>query len=176
MNPNVQLRSHKCTQRSISLPINALSLTASLLKLIESAMPDLDTTAAPGKFRYRRLRYSEEFEEAFGRSRGGEERRRRFVGRSKRWFRIRRASIGRRLKKLRVPSLRKLLRRKSRLVTAMRGSIAKVVKRFREGEAYLGDLFAGNYLFLQVNPSSIKCHKNHHSALQNFAPTYSLNL
>lgn len=136
-------------------------------------MPALETASA-GKFRYRRLRYSEEFEEAFGRSRGGEGIRKR----SRRWFRIRKASsIGRRLKKLRIPSLRKLLRRKSRLVNAMRGSISKVLKRFRDGEAYLGDLFAGNYLFLQVNPNSIKCFnkKNHHRfPLPNFPQTYSL--
>ncbi|XP_038889218.1 uncharacterized protein LOC120079105 [Benincasa hispida] len=134
-------------------------------------MADLETAPA-AKFRYRRLSYSEEFEEAFGRYRGGE----RILKRSKRWFRIRKASsIGRRLKKLRIPSLRKLLRRKSQLVNAMRGSISKILKRFRDGEAYLGDLFAGNYLFLQVNPSSMKCLKNHHRfPLQNFPQTYSL--
>lgn len=139
-------------------------------------MADLET-APGGKFRYRRLRYSEEFEEAFGKSRsGGDDQQRkirRLGGRSRRWFRIRRASIGRKLKKLKIPNLRKLLRRKSKLVTAMRGSISKVLKRFKDGEAYLGDLFAGNYLFIQVNPTSMKCLKNKFP-LQNFPPAYSL--
>ncbi|KAG7016219.1 hypothetical protein SDJN02_21324, partial [Cucurbita argyrosperma subsp. argyrosperma] len=129
-------------------------------------MADLEIASA-AKFRYRRLRHSDESESAIARSRLGEQRR--FGG-----FRMRRASIGRRLKKLRIPSLRKLFR-KSRLVNAMGGSISKVLKRFRDGEAYLGDLFAGNYLFLQINPSSIKCLANHHQyPLQNFPPTFSL--
>ncbi|XP_022133605.1 uncharacterized protein LOC111006144 [Momordica charantia] len=122
-------------------------------------------TASAGKFRYRRLRYSDEFEESFGRSRRRSGIRFGIVGR---------ASIRRRLKKLKIPSLRKLLRKKSRLVKAMRGSISKVVKRFKDGEAYLGDLFAGNYLFLQVNPSSIKYLNKQCAALQSFAPKYSL--
>ncbi|XP_016902323.1 uncharacterized protein LOC107991631 [Cucumis melo] len=146
-------------------------------------MADLETASA-GKFRYRRLRYSEEFEEAFGRSRGGGGGIRKRWRTRRWWFRMRMRkgssslSIGRRLKKLRIPSLRKLMRRKWRLVNAMRGSIAKVLKRFRDGEAYLGDLFAGNYLFLQVNPSSMKCMKNHHQQhgfdVRNFTQTYSL--
>jgi hypothetical protein len=37
----------------------------------------------------------------------------------------------------------------------MRISCAKVVKRFKDGQVHFGDLFAGNYLFMQVNPSSL---------------------
>lgn len=69
---------------------------------------------------------------------------------------------------------RKLLRKKSWRVNAMGESISRVIKRFRDEEAYLGDLFARNYMFIQVNPSSIKCWKNHQCAVQSFTPTPSL--
>ncbi|KAM5581811.1 hypothetical protein ABKV19_010842 [Rosa sericea] len=60
----------------------------------------------------------------------------------------------------RVVSLRRLLRlrRKLKLVCGhLRVSCQKVVKRFKDGQSHFGDLFAGNYMFLQVNPSSLKC-------------------
>jgi hypothetical protein len=31
-----------------------------------------------------------------------------------------------------------------------------VLKRLKEGQAHFGDLFAGNYLFMQVNPTPLK--------------------
>ncbi|KAM1009318.1 hypothetical protein ACFX2I_044827 [Malus domestica] len=68
---------------------------------------------------------------------------------------FRRVHIRRRSFKLRVPSLRRLLslRRKVRVISAL---CAKVVRRFKEGQSHFGDLFAGNYLFVQVSPSSLK--------------------
>ena len=33
---------------------------------------------------------------------------------------------------------------------------AKVKKRFKEGQGHFGELFAGNYLFTQINPTSLK--------------------
>ncbi|XP_008230494.1 PREDICTED: uncharacterized protein LOC103329767 [Prunus mume] len=74
-------------------------------------------------------------------------------------FRFRKVHIRRRRSfKLKVPSLKRLLflRRKIRLISALRASCAKVLQRFKEGQGHFGDLFAGNYLFLQVNPSSLK--------------------
>ncbi|KAI3748104.1 hypothetical protein L6452_10979 [Arctium lappa] len=63
--------------------------------------------------------------------------------------------------KMKIPSLRKLMRRKARVVMA---SLKKVLKRLKESQSHLGDLFAGNYLFIQVTPtplksSSIKIHQ-----------------
>jgi hypothetical protein len=50
--------------------------------------------------------------------------------------------------------LKRVLRRKARVVgTAFKYSVAKVVKRFKEGKPYIADLFTGNYMFLQVAPS-----------------------
>ncbi|KAF5746908.1 hypothetical protein HS088_TW06G01084 [Tripterygium wilfordii] len=64
--------------------------------------------------------------------------------------------IRRRFIRIKIPSLRRFLTKKVRLVSAVRVSCAKVVKRLKESQAHFGDLFAGNYLFLQVNPSSLK--------------------
>ena len=33
---------------------------------------------------------------------------------------------------------------------------AKVKRRFNEGQGHFGDLFAGNYVFTQINPTSLK--------------------
>ncbi|OWM71491.1 uncharacterized protein LOC116194519 [Punica granatum] len=66
------------------------------------------------------------------------------------WARVRRVHVRRRVR-LRVPGLRRFLRWKARLVAA---AVRKVVRRLKEGQGHWGDLFAGNYLFLQVNPSS----------------------
>lgn len=56
--------------------------------------------------------------------------------------------------RVRIAGLRRLCRRKGNLVAkALRVTMAKVVRRFKEGKPYIGDLFAGNYMFMQVDPS-----------------------
>ncbi|GJM91931.1 hypothetical protein PR202_ga08354 [Eleusine coracana subsp. coracana] len=56
--------------------------------------------------------------------------------------------------RLRISSLARALRRKAAAVGArVRASVAKVAARLREGRPYIGDLFAGNYMFMQVAPS-----------------------
>ncbi|MFS8032199.1 hypothetical protein Hanom_Chr17g01554781 [Helianthus anomalus] len=55
--------------------------------------------------------------------------------------------------KMRIPSLKQLMRRRAKLVMV---SMAKVLKRLKEGQSHFGDLFAGNYLFMQVNPTPVK--------------------
>jgi hypothetical protein len=57
-------------------------------------------------------------------------------------------------RRLRISSLARALRRKAAAVGGrVRASVAKVAARLREGRPYVGDLFAGNYMFLQVAPS-----------------------
>ncbi|KAL6613835.1 hypothetical protein ACP70R_036105 [Stipagrostis hirtigluma subsp. patula] len=68
----------------------------------------------------------------------------------------RRASGGRRRRRprLRVSGLARALRRKAAAVVGkMRASAARVARRLVEGRPYVGDLFAGNYMFMQVAPS-----------------------
>ncbi|CAN6587400.1 unnamed protein product [Malus baccata var. baccata] len=89
---------------------------------------------------------------------------------------FRRVHIRRRSFKLRVPSLRRLLslRRKVRVISAL---CEKVVRRFKEGQSHFGDLFAGNYLFVQVSPSSLKAlHKKGTTAQHSlqFSKPYAL--
>ncbi|XP_057720183.1 uncharacterized protein LOC130934651 [Arachis stenosperma] len=82
------------------------------------------------------------------------------------WFRFRRRHFRRRFR-VKVPSLRRLWRKKARVVSAMKVSYAKVLKRFKDGQVHLGDLFAGNYLFMQVNPASLKYLEKEFSTLSN---------
>lgn len=43
------------------------------------------------------------------------------------------------------------MRRKAR---GVRSVVRSVVRRFKEGRPYVADLFAGNYMFMQVSPSA----------------------
>ncbi|KAF5479713.1 hypothetical protein F2P56_000511 [Juglans regia] len=119
------------------------------------------------KFPYQRLGHDVGFDDH-------DEERDRVVMRSRGWYRFKRVSIRRRFR-LKVPNLRRLLRRKVRLLSAVRvsWSWAKVARRFKESQAHFGDLFAGNYLFVQVNPSSLKCLKRDND-LNGLSSSYSL--
>ncbi|KAK1410082.1 hypothetical protein QVD17_36615 [Tagetes erecta] len=55
--------------------------------------------------------------------------------------------------RMKIPSLKKFMRRKARVVMA---SLRKVLRRLKESQSHFGDLFAGNYLFLQVTPTPLK--------------------
>ncbi|PWA82955.1 hypothetical protein CTI12_AA132450 [Artemisia annua] len=73
-------------------------------------------------------------------------------GRSRWPLRLKKVHMRKRLK------LRKFMRRKARVIMA---SLRKVMKRLKESQAHFGDLFAGNYLFLQVNPTPLKPSSSH---------------
>ncbi|KAI3665995.1 hypothetical protein L6452_44633 [Arctium lappa] len=66
--------------------------------------------------------------------------------------RLKRLQMRKRLK-MKIPSLRKFMRRRARVVMV---SMAKVLKRLKDSQSHFGDLFAGNYLFMQVNPTPLK--------------------
>ncbi|GAB2226029.1 hypothetical protein Droror1_Dr00021814 [Drosera rotundifolia] len=75
---------------------------------------------------------------------------------SRKWCRINTRMRPRRVKvrvRVRVSGLKRFLRVKGRIV---RAAWCKVVRRLRESQAHFGEIFAGNYLFLQVNPPSNK--------------------
>ncbi|KAI4320163.1 hypothetical protein MLD38_033669 [Melastoma candidum] len=71
------------------------------------------------------------------------------------WWRFRRFRSRRRFR-VKVPGLRRFQRRRGKFVAAVRVSCGKVIKRLKESRSHFGDLFAGNYLFLQVNPTPLK--------------------
>ncbi|EPS63861.1 hypothetical protein M569_10922, partial [Genlisea aurea] len=58
----------------------------------------------------------------------------------------------RRKLRVKIPSLRRFLRGKS---TALRAAWSKVCRRLKESRSHFGDLFAGNFLFVQVVPTPI---------------------
>ncbi|GFP84989.1 hypothetical protein PHJA_000642700 [Phtheirospermum japonicum] len=64
---------------------------------------------------------------------------------------LRKFHIRRKLR-VKIPSLKKFLRRKARLVKV---AWIKVYKRLKESQSHFGDLFAGNYLFMQVTPTPL---------------------
>ncbi|KAI3452496.1 hypothetical protein Pfo_009160 [Paulownia fortunei] len=73
-----------------------------------------------------------------------------------RYSRFRRLHIRRKLR-VKIPSLKRFLRRKARLVKV---AWNKVYKRLKESQSHFGDLFAGNYLFMQVTPTPLKYANN----------------
>lgn len=75
--------------------------------------------------------------------------------RSSSGYRVRRVSMKRRFR-LKIPALRRFFRGKLKGVSSVKCSFWRVVRRLRESQGHFGDLFAGNYLFMQVNPSSVK--------------------
>ncbi|OVA17631.1 hypothetical protein BVC80_1837g467 [Macleaya cordata] len=112
--------------------------------------------ASINKISYQRLiRDDDEFEEIEIEERG--------IERKRSWTRFRRVGSNKKRFKLRIPGLRRLLRRKAKLFSAVRVSWSKVLKRLKESKSHMGDLFAGNYLLMQVSPSSLKSFHNKYS-------------
>ncbi|KAK4346244.1 hypothetical protein RND71_032583 [Anisodus tanguticus] len=72
-------------------------------------------------------------------------------------IKFRKVHLRKRLR-IKVPSLRNFLRRKARFSVA---ALAKTLKRLKESQSHFGDLFAGNYMFMQVTPTPFKiCDQN----------------
>ncbi|KAK4417828.1 hypothetical protein Salat_2195500 [Sesamum alatum] len=69
------------------------------------------------------------------------------IGRRRIRFQVRRKL------RVRIPSLTRFLRRKVRVVKI---AWKKMYKTLKESQSHLGDLFAGNYLFMQVTPTPVK--------------------
>ncbi|GLT29094.1 hypothetical protein SLA2020_039800 [Shorea laevis] len=65
----------------------------------------------------------------------------------------------RRLKRptLRIQGLRRFLRRRSRLLTRVKVSWVTALRRLKSGQIHMNDLFGGNFLVMQVNPTPFRC-------------------
>lgn len=81
--------------------------------------------------------------------------RERVIGRAKSWSRIRSKVHTRKRLRVRIPGLKRFFRRKARVISV---NWAKVLQRLKESQAHFGELFAGNYLFMQVTPTPFKYH------------------
>ncbi|KAI5329688.1 PREDICTED: AT5G14410 [Prunus dulcis] len=73
------------------------------------------------------------------------------------WSKIRKLTTSRRRPRVRVLGLRRFLGRRARLFTRIKVSWSKALKRLKNGQAHMNDLFGGNYLFMQANPLPFKC-------------------
>lgn len=91
------------------------------------------------------------------------------------WWKLRRLS-GRRRSKVRIAGLRRFLRRRGRVISSVRVSWIKVWKRLKEGRAHFADLFAGNYMFMQVSPTPLGCEKAYTMAQNAYALQYKYSL
>ncbi|CAK7336573.1 unnamed protein product [Dovyalis caffra] len=56
--------------------------------------------------------------------------------------------------KIRIPGLRRFLRKKARLLSRVKVSWLKAWNRLKNGQAHMNDLFGGNFLVMQVRGTS----------------------
>ncbi|KAK3413111.1 hypothetical protein EUGRSUZ_I01721 [Eucalyptus grandis] len=150
------------TLTSLSSP--QIQLRATLIRQLTTShsptphLLSLSLMACAAKFRYQRLKAEGGDGDAGGLVPDDEAvfERYRAIVRSRLWYaRLKRVAVKRRFR-LRVPGLRRFLRGRARLARAVGVSCAKVLRRLKESQSHFGDLFAGNYLFLQVNPTPVK--------------------
>ncbi|KAK9278057.1 hypothetical protein L1049_027615 [Liquidambar formosana] len=97
------------------------------------------------KFSYQRLRNEAWFDE--------ETIEKRSFKRTKGWSRI----MGRRRPRVRIPGLRRFMRRKARFLSSVKVSWGKALKRLKKGQVHMNDLLAGNFMFMNVCPAPFKC-------------------
>ncbi|GAV83963.1 hypothetical protein CFOL_v3_27408, partial [Cephalotus follicularis] len=64
---------------------------------------------------------------------------------------------GRKRPKVRIPGLRRFLRRRSRFLSRVKVSMRKALKRLKNGQSHMNDLFGGNFMLMHVNPTGFKC-------------------
>ena len=103
--------------------------------------------ASFGKRSYHRLRNEEEL---------NEEILRREVKKAKAWLKFR-ALAGRRRPRIRVAGLRRFIRNRTKFLSRFRVSWRKAMKRLKNGQSHMNDLFGGNFLFMQANPTPFGC-------------------
>lgn len=88
------------------------------------------------------------------------------VKKDKAWLKFK-ALAGRKRPKIRVPKLKRFLRRKrSKFVRSFKVSWRKALMRLKNGQSHLNDLFGGNFLLMHINTT--------HHGLHKPPPTYSM--
>ncbi|KOM32738.1 hypothetical protein LR48_Vigan01g229400 [Vigna angularis] len=109
--------------------------------------------ASVGKPSYRRLK-NEELEEEIVKKE---------VKKARAWLKFR-ALAGRRRPRLRVAALRIFLRKRSKFLSKFRVRWRKALKRLRNGQSHMNDLFGGNLLLMQANLAPFDCGKKPYMA------------
>lgn len=103
--------------------------------------------ASFSKFSYHRLQNEEVVNQA------AEER---TFRRIRKWSSFRRYRFRKR-PKIRIGALRRSLRKRERFFSRLKVYLRKALKRLKNGQAHMNDLFGGNYLFMQPNPTPFMC-------------------
>nr|XP_004515900.1 uncharacterized protein LOC101515099 [Cicer arietinum] len=107
-----------------------------------------------GKLSYKRLKTEEELDEKI-------QLLEREVKKAKAWLKLK-ALAGRRRPRLRIPGLRRFIRKRTKFVSKFKVSWRKTLKKLKNGQSHMNDLFGGNFLFMQANPIPFGCnHKPH---------------
>ncbi|KAJ1413233.1 hypothetical protein SESBI_19778 [Sesbania bispinosa] len=119
-----------------------------------------------GKLSYRRLRNEEELDGKILE---------REVKRAKAWLKFR-ALAGRRRPRLRIAGLRRFLKKRTKFLSRFRVSWRKALKKLKNGQCHMNDLFGGNFLFMQPNPTPFGCREKPLVGydLQGLSTTYSV--
>ncbi|KAK4257007.1 hypothetical protein QN277_006655 [Acacia crassicarpa] len=71
---------------------------------------------------------------------------------AKAWLKFK-SLAGRRRPKVRVPRLKRFLRKRSKFLRSFKVSWRKALLRLKNGQSHLNDLFGGNFLFMHCNPT-----------------------
>lgn len=124
--------------------------------------------ASVGKLSYQRLRNEEEELD--------EKTLEKQVKKAKAWLKLK-ALTSRRRPRLRVAGLRKFLRKRTKFVSRFRVSWRQTLKKLKNGQSHMNDLFGGNFLIMQGNPIPFGCgsEKPHVSyGVQRLSTAYSV--
>ncbi|KAE8736289.1 Non-LTR retrolelement reverse transcriptase-like protein [Hibiscus syriacus] len=62
--------------------------------------------------------------------------------------------------KLRIPGLRRFLRRRSRVFLRLKLSWRKALERLKNGQSHMNDLYGGNFLVMQHNNTPFETGKS----------------
>ncbi|KAL2321742.1 hypothetical protein Fmac_026121 [Flemingia macrophylla] len=104
--------------------------------------------ASMGKLSYRRLRNEEELDEEIILVRE--------VKKARAWLKLR-ALAGRRRPRLRVAALRRFVRKRTKSLSRFRLSWRKILKKLKNGQSHVNDLFGNNFLLMQGNLAPFEC-------------------
>lgn len=121
-----------------------------------------------GKLSYQRLRNEEELLD--------EKTLERQVRKAKAWLKLK-ALTSRRRPRLRIAGLRRFLRKRTKFVSRFRVSWRTTLMKLKNGQCHMNDLFGGNFLIMQGNPTPFGCgsEKPHMGyGVQRFSTAYSV--
>ncbi|KAL1371344.1 hypothetical protein HN51_001556 [Arachis hypogaea] len=105
------------------------------------------------------------------------------VKKAKAWLKFR-ALASRRRPRIRVAGLRKFIRKRTKVLSKFKIHWRKAMKRLKNGQSHMNDLFGANYLFMQPNSTPFGCRQKqprnnykgygHHHHHQGFSTTFSV--